>query len=111
VMMVLTVNDPARFDPYALPVLTGAVVALLAAVRVPRLREVPAAAVLFFFSTIAGSLVALGGAYAGRFSVHVIPITCALTVCGAAAITRRSSTSAADVPTTGPRAHSNVLLP
>jgi len=56
---------------------------------VPRFRDVPAAAGLFFFAGIAGAFVARGGAYEGRFSVHVMPITCALTVCGIATVWRR----------------------
>jgi hypothetical protein len=86
VMMVLTVNDPARFDVYALPVLAGSIAALGAALRLPRLRELPADATLFFFSSIASAFVARGSAYPGRFSVHVIPITCALAVCALAAL-------------------------
>lgn len=85
-MMVLTVNDPARFDPYALPVLAGAGAAVLSAAGVPRVNRLPLAAVLFFFASIAGAVVARGAAYAGRFSVHVIPITCALTVCAIASL-------------------------
>jgi hypothetical protein len=84
VMMVLTVNDPPRFDVYALPVTLGAIVALLSIVGTPRLRDLPAAAVLFFFASIAGSFIAAGFTYTGRFSIHVMPIACALTVCGAA---------------------------
>jgi hypothetical protein len=111
VMMVLTVNDPARFDPYALPVLAGAAVALLWVIRVRPFREVPAAAVLFFLASISGALVARGTAYAGRFSVHIIPIACALTVCGAAAVTRRNRTSAARAAATEPSAPTIVVRP
>jgi hypothetical protein len=89
VMMVLTVNDPPRFDVYALPVLGGALVAVLSIAGVPRLRELPAAAVLFFFSAIAGAFIAFGWEYAGRFSIHVLPITCALATCGVAALVGR----------------------
>lgn len=83
VMMVLTVNDPPRFDWYALPVLAGALIAVLAALRLGRLRDVPTRLVLFFVASIAGAFVARGSAYAGRFSVHAIPVTSALVVCGA----------------------------
>jgi hypothetical protein len=89
VMMVLTVNDPARFDIVALPVLAGAIVAVLAIVRAPRLRAVPLAPVLYFFAAIAGALVTRGSAYAGRFSIHILPIACALAACGLAAVLRR----------------------
>jgi len=89
VMMVLTVNDPARFDVVALPVLAGALVAMLAIVRLSRLRAVPVAPVLYFFAAIAGALVTRGSAYPGRFSMHVLPIACALAICGLAAVLRR----------------------
>src|SRR5258708_37580952 len=39
VAMVLTVNDPPRFDPYALPVFAGAAVAVLSVAGVPKLRD------------------------------------------------------------------------
>jgi hypothetical protein len=84
VMLVLTVNDPPRFDVYALPVLGGALIAVLSLIGVPRLRELPAAAVLFFFACIAGAFITGGWVYAGRFSVHVLPITCALSTCAVA---------------------------
>jgi hypothetical protein len=84
VMLVLTVNDPPRFDVYALPVLGGALIAVLSVSGTPRLRELPAAAVLFFFAAIAGAFVTRGWVYAGRFSVHVLPITCALVTCAVA---------------------------
>ena len=94
VMVVLTVNDPPRFDPYALPILTGALVAVLSLAGVPRLRDLPAAAVLFFVAAIAGAFVAAGFAYTGRFSIHVMPITCALTACALARVSGRGQTRA-----------------
>jgi hypothetical protein len=89
VMMVLTVNDPPRFDPIALPVLTGALVAVLAVCGAPYFRDLPAAAVLFFFASIAGAFVTYGWEWPGRFSVHVLPITCALAACAIAALLGR----------------------
>ncbi len=85
VLMVLTVNDPPRFDVYALPVLAGAGAAMMSICGVPLFRRLPAAAVLFFFAAVGGSIVARGSAYPGRFSIHLMPITCALTVCAVAA--------------------------
>jgi len=90
VLMVLTVNDPPRFDVFALPVLAGAGAALLSIAGVPVFRRLPAAAVLFFWASVAGAFVVRGSAYPGRFSVHAMPITCALTVCAAAAVVRRA---------------------
>ena len=66
----------------------GAGVAVLSMLGTPGLRDLPAAAVLFFFASIAGVFVAAGGAYTGRFSVPVMPITCALAVCAAARLSR-----------------------
>jgi hypothetical protein len=91
VLMVLTVNDPPRFDVFALPVLAGAGAALLAIFGVPVFKELPAAGVLYFLASIAGAIVARGSAYPGRFSVHVMPITCALMMCAAAGIVRRAA--------------------
>jgi hypothetical protein len=88
VLMVLTVNDPPRFDVYALPVLAGAGAAVLALAGAPVFRGLPAAAVLFLLTSVASALVARGSAYPGRFSVHVMPITCSLTVCAIAAFAR-----------------------
>jgi hypothetical protein len=88
VMMVLTVNDPARFDVVALPVLTGALVAVLAIVRLSRLRTVSVAPVLYFFAAISGAVVTRGSAYPGRFSMHILPIACALAACGLAVVLR-----------------------
>src|SRR6185295_11766710 len=73
---------------YALPILTGAAAAVLSVAGTPRLRDLPAAAVLFFFASIAGAFVAAGWTYTGRFSVHVMPITCALAVCSIAQVPR-----------------------
>ncbi len=89
VMYVLTANDPPRLDIFTSPLVIGALVAVLSMLGVPRLRDLPAAGVLFFFAAIAGAFIARGWAYTGRFSVHVMPITCALTVCAAASLFKR----------------------
>jgi hypothetical protein len=88
VLMVLTVNDPPRFDPFALPVLAGAAAAVAAVAGAPRLRALPLAPVLWFFTAIAGAFVARGSAYPGRFSVHVLPVASALAICAIASIVR-----------------------
>jgi hypothetical protein len=82
VLMVVTVHDPPQFDWKSLPVLFGAVVAPLTVLGIPRLRDVPALPALFFLAAISAAFVARGSAYAGRFSVHVIGVTCALAVVG-----------------------------
>ena len=88
-LVVLTVNEPPRFDPYSLPVLTGAAIAVLAVAGVPRVRDVPLSLVLFFFAGIAGAFITRGWFYPGRFSVHIIPVTCALTICALARTSRK----------------------
>jgi hypothetical protein len=95
VMMVLTMNDPARFDPHALPLLAGAACAALALAGVPRLRELPIGAVLFGLSSFAGALLTRGSAYSGRFSIHAIGIMCAISTCVLASFTTGARTSAA----------------
>ena len=110
VMMVLTMNDPARFDPFALPLLLGAAISVLAIVGVPRLRELAIAPVVFCLSGLAGSLVARGSAYPGRFSFHVIAVSCAIVTCAAALVResgvrkapRRSAASLRATAATGP---------
>jgi len=86
VAMVLTVNDPPRFDAFALPVLLGACGALAAAIRPSTFGAVPPRLLLFFGASIAGALVARGSAYPGRFSVHIIPVASAIAICAAFAV-------------------------
>jgi hypothetical protein len=88
VLVVLTVNDPPRFDVFALPVLAGTAIAVLSVCGIPRFRTVPLAAVLFLFAGIAGSFLAYSKAYPGRFSVHVMPVASALVVCWIASLRR-----------------------
>jgi hypothetical protein len=86
VLMVLTVNDPPRLDPYALPVLIGAAAALLRLLCIPGVRGLPLAPCVFLATGLAGSLIARGSAYPGRFSMHVIPAASAVCVCAIAAV-------------------------
>jgi hypothetical protein len=84
VAMVLSVHDPPAFDWHALPVPVGALAAVLAILGAPKLRDLPAAGVFFFLFGISAAFVARGWTYQGRFSVHVIGITCALATAAAA---------------------------
>jgi hypothetical protein len=81
VLVLVTVQDPPRFDPRALLVVGGIVVAVLALLRVPWCRDVPAGPVLFCTAGLAGALVARGTAYVGRFSIHLMPVAVALAAC------------------------------
>ena len=91
VLMVLTVNDPPRFDPFAVPVMLGALVAALAIVSPAVRRIAPLPAVWFFLAGIAAAFVARGSAYPGRFSLHILGVTCALSTCAVSAFVARAT--------------------
>jgi hypothetical protein len=80
VLMVLTMSDPPRFEPRAIPIVTGIIVAILALAGAGRLRRLPMNVSLLCLAGIVGAFVARGSAYPGRFSIHLIPVTVALTV-------------------------------
>ena len=92
-MMVLTFNDPPQFAWYALPLLAGAAVTLLALLNVKGFRDVPAPLALFFAVACSGALAARGVAYAGRFSVHLLGAGCALTICAVASLAKARGSS------------------
>jgi len=100
VLMVLTMNDPVRFDPYALPLLLGAGISVLAAIGVPRLRDLPIGLIVVCLAGLAGALVSRGSAYAGRFSIHMIAVTCAIVACTGAIV--RDASGLAEPRETGP---------
>jgi hypothetical protein len=81
VLMVLTMNDPPRFDVRALPIIAGVVASLLGVCRVRPFQRLPFNLVALCLAGMSGALVARGTAYPGRFSVHLIPVTVALTFC------------------------------
>src|SRR5262249_15362982 len=92
VSAVLTMNDPPALDLHALPIVVGASASLLALTGVPGLRTLPFAPALFCLAGIAGALVARASAYPGRFSIHLIGVTSAMSVCLVAALCRMRST-------------------
>lgn len=81
VLMVITMSDPPRLEPRALPLVVAIAGALLGLAGVSRFRQLPMNVALLCLSGISGALVARGSAYPGRFSVHLIPVAAALTVC------------------------------
>jgi hypothetical protein len=89
VLVQVTVQDPPRFEARSLPIMIGVLVSLLALVRVPWCRDVPAAPALLCVTGLAGALVARGTAYIGRFSIHLMPVAVAVAVCFAATSFRR----------------------
>jgi hypothetical protein len=89
VMMVLTTTDPPQVHAGALPLIAAAALSVVAATGVAPLGALPFPAVLFMLSSLAGSLVARGTAYPGRFSIHILGAGATVVVCAAAEITRR----------------------
>ena len=89
ILMLLTMNDPARFDVRALPVLAGFLVSVLAVLGVKALARLPLNAVVLCLAGIAGALVARGSAYPGRFSTHLIPVTVAIAACAVSELAPR----------------------
>lgn len=84
VAVVLSMSDPPHFDPRAMPIVFGSACALLGLAGVGRFARLPLNVSLLCLAGLAGALVARGSAYPGRFSMHLIPVTVALTVCTAA---------------------------
>ena len=81
VAMIVTVQDPPGLNARAVLVVGGVAFAILSVFRVPIVRRLPLALVVFCLATLSGGFVARGVAYPGRFSLHLIPIAVALFVC------------------------------
>ena len=62
-------------------IVAGVIAAVGGVLHAPFLRRLPLSLVLCCLGAIVGGLVARGVAYPGRFSIHVIPIAVALSVC------------------------------
>ena len=89
VLMVLSMNDPPRFDPRAVPVVAGVAAAVLGACGVPPFRRLPLNLCGLCLAGLSGALVARGTAYPGRFSVHLVPVAVALATCVVAQLVQR----------------------
>lgn len=97
VMMIVTVQDPPRFDVRAVLVIGGVLAAIGGLVRAPIVRRLPMALVVFCLAAIVGGFVARGQAYPGRFSIHVIPVAVALSI-GTIALAGRKDTRVSGTP-------------
>jgi hypothetical protein len=81
--VVVTVqDDPPGLNVRGLIVTAGIAASLLALLRVPFFRRLPLGLSIACFGSAAGSLIASGTAYPGRFSVHLIAISTAVATCG-----------------------------
>lgn len=92
-LMVLTMADPPTFEPRGLPIVVGFIASVLALIRLKPFDRLPMNAVLVCLAGFAGSLVARGSAYPGRFSAHVIPVATGLSLAAIALVVRRRSWS------------------
>lgn len=81
VLMVITMADPPRLEPRALPLVIAIAGALLGLAGISRFSALPLGLSVLCLAGIAGAFVARGSAYPGRFSIHLIPVAAALTVC------------------------------
>jgi len=86
VLMIVTVQDPPRFDIRSVLVVAGFGGSLLALLRVPIVRRLPLGVAVMSVAAVAGGLVTRGAAYPGRFSMHLIPVAVAIAVSIAAMV-------------------------
>jgi hypothetical protein len=86
VMMVATTTDPPSYHNGAVPILTGALLSVMALAGAPLVRRLPLPLVLFTIAGFGSALLARGSAYSGRFSVHVVGATVAVLTCAIAAV-------------------------
>jgi len=89
VMIIVTVQDPPRFDPRALAVVAGVAVAVAGLLGAPVVRRIPLSLGVICVASIVGGLVARGPAYPGRFSIPVIPVAVAASVSAVALFANR----------------------
>lgn len=89
VLMVLTMSDPPKLEPRAIPIPLGVAVALLGLAGVAPFRRLPMNVSLLCLAGLVGSFMVRGSAYPGRFSVHLVPVCVALCVSTAALLFER----------------------
>jgi hypothetical protein len=73
-------NEPPAPDPRAAFVVAGVLVSVLACLQTPRMRDVPAAAVLTTIGSMAAALFVHTHNYPGRMSIHLVPFAVAVAV-------------------------------
>jgi hypothetical protein len=88
VWMIVTVQDPPRFDIRSALVVAGFGASVLALLGAPIARRLPLGVAIMSVAAVAGGLVARGVAYPGRFAVHLIPVAVAIAVSIAAMAVR-----------------------
>ena len=86
VLMVATTTDPPAYKNGALPILAGGALSVAALSAAGWLGRLPLPLVGFTLASFSSALIARGTAYPGRFSIHVVGATVAVTVCALATI-------------------------
>jgi hypothetical protein len=86
VMMVATTTDPPAYHNGALPILAGAALSVAALTGAGLPGRLPLPLIAFTLGAFASALIARGTAYPGRFSIHVIGATVAVTTCAIAGL-------------------------
>ncbi len=76
-------NEPPHVDPRAALVVIGTIVAVLAALQAPVLKQLPASLVVVTLAATASAFFAHTHNYPGRMSIHLVPLATAATVLAA----------------------------
>jgi hypothetical protein len=74
VLMLVTVQDPPRFDWRSVLVIAGFGLSVLGLLRAPIARRLPLGIAVVCVAAVSGGLVVRASAYPGRFSLHLIPV-------------------------------------
>jgi hypothetical protein len=95
VLMIITVQDPPRFDVRAALSIGGMIASVLALAHVPVVRRLPLSLAIMCIGAVAGGFVTRGTGYPGRFSMHLMPVATAAffaaLLCCAAAVQRHGA--------------------
>jgi hypothetical protein len=81
-------NEPPRPDPRAIFLVAGTLLALVGLVQMPVARRAPALLVVALAGSYAAALLAHAHGYPGRFSIHIVPLACAITMVFASQFSR-----------------------
>ena len=88
VSMIATVQDPPRLDIRVVFVTLGVVCAFAGLLGVPIVRRMPLGLAVFCAGAVVGGLFVRGSAYAGRFSVQLVPVAVAAATSSLVLVTR-----------------------
>ena len=101
---LIWMNEPARPDVRAVFLASGAALALLAVLQVPRARRLPASIALAVCAAMLSALFVHTHNYPGRMTIHLVPFAAALGVIAAARVVSAFPDGAAGQPPVAARA-------